>query len=102
MQVKYTPLMLLLAQSSPGPAGAFVGVFMLFWCCGIGLALGQFVAFIVALVQILSRQMPTDAKILWCCVTWFVPVIGPILWWTIGCKQNSGMQGPQVRRPPEQ
>ena len=44
--------------------------------------------FVVALVQILTRSMPTDAKLLWGAVTWFLPILGPILWWTIGSKQN--------------
>lgn len=63
-------------------------MFLSLWCFVIALGIGQFVMFIVALVQILSREMPTDAKLLWAAVSWFLPVLGPILWWTIGSKQN--------------
>jgi hypothetical protein len=73
-----------------GIAGGFVALFLSFWCFGIVLGVAQFVMFIVALVQILSRSMPNDAKLLWGAVAWFLPVLGPILWWTIGSKQNPG------------
>lgn len=88
-------LHLLAFQSNPPPAAAgFFALILSFWCFGIVLFIGQFVCFLVALIQILSRSMPTDAKILWCCVSWFVPIIGPILWWTIGSKQH-----PQAKQP---
>lgn len=87
-----------------GPAGAVVGGgFMAFffgmWCFMLVLGLSGFVLFIIALVQILSRQhMPTEAKLLWCLVSWLVPVIGPILWWCIGAKQHPAM--PTSPSPP--
>ena len=34
------------------------------------------------------ESLPTDQKLLWCLVCWFVPLIGPVLWWVIGEKQN--------------
>lgn len=74
-----------------GPQAAAGGLFALvasLWCFGLVLFVGQFVLFIIALIQILSRDMPTDAKLLWAAVSIFVPIIGPILWWTIGSKQN--------------
>lgn len=70
----------------PGLAGV-LGLIGSVWCCAIVFALAHFVILIVALVQILSRNMATDAKILWCIVVWLLPLIGPILWWTIGSKQ---------------
>lgn len=79
----------MLLQSNAAPAaGGLVAAAGLFWCCGILVVVGQFTIFIIALIQILSRTMPTDAKLLWGAVAWFVPIIGPILWWTIGSKQN--------------
>ncbi len=79
-----------------GASSALGGVFGLIfsiWCCGVVLGVGQIVVFIVALVQILSRNMPSDTKLLWCVVTFFLPLIGPILWWTIGSKQNPPNRG---------
>ena len=77
-----------LQQVPQNPAGGIFALFASVWCCAISVGIGHFVIFIVAIVQILSRSMPTDAKILWCAVCWFLPIIGPILWWTIGSKQN--------------
>jgi Na+-driven multidrug efflux pump len=85
-----------LAQQQPADAAAaFVGLATLFFCFIIALAIGQFAVFIVALAQILGREMPTEAKALWIAVCWFLPVIGPILWWTIGAKQyRKAQRGP--------
>lgn len=90
------------SSSNAAPAAGFLALFIGFWCFGIVLVISQFVLFLVALIQILSRTMPTDAKILWCCVSWFVPIIGPILWWTIGAKQHpqAHRPGPQGQHPP--
>jgi hypothetical protein len=89
----------ILAQMSGSSGGPPAGIFALvglFWCFGITLGLSSFVMFIVALVQILSRaNMPSEAKLLWCLVSWLVPLVGPILWWTIGAKQH-----PAGGRPP--
>lgn len=89
-------MLALLAQQQPADAAAaFAGLATLFFCFIIALAIGQFVVFIVALAQILGREMPTDAKALWIAVCWFLPVIGPILWWTIGAKQyGKARRGP--------
>jgi cytochrome bd-type quinol oxidase subunit 1 len=88
--------------SMVGPSAGIMGFFMMFWCFGITVGIGQIVLFITALVQILSRAgMPTEAKILWCIVSWIVPIIGPILWWTIGSKQHPvGVAGPPGPRGP--
>jgi hypothetical protein len=75
-------------QSAPGPPPGVLAFMGLIPCCAVSLGLGSVVLFIIALVQILSRSMPNDAKILWGAVAWLIPVIGPILWWTIGSKQN--------------
>ena len=56
----------------------------------------QFPMAIIALIQILKRQAPTDQKILWSALAWFIPVVGPILWWSIGSKQVG-----TPPRPPE-
>jgi hypothetical protein len=83
-----------LLQSSAADAAApaaFFGFFMILWCGMLSLGISGFVLFIIALVQILQRAMPTEAKILWGAVAWLVPVLGPILWWTIGSKQNPPM-----------
>lgn len=81
------------AGSSSSGIGDIFALIFSFWCCGVSLAVGQFVVFIVALVQILSRNMPSDTKLLWCVVTFLLPLIGPILWWTIGSKQNPPERG---------
>ncbi len=81
-------VLVLALQSSSGPGQGVFELFASVWWCGGVLAVGQFVLFVVALVQILTRSMPTDAKLLWGAVTWFLPILGPILWWTIGSKQN--------------
>ena len=82
--------MLILAQSTAGQNAAAGGVFAVFagfWCFAMALGIGQFVIFLIALIQILQRNMPATDKLLWCAISWFVPIIGPILWWTIGSKQ---------------
>lgn len=92
----------LLQASGPGgpdPAAA-AGVFALvggIWCCGIGGGIGQLVMAIIALVQVLSREpMAGTDKLLWALVSWLIPIVGPILWWTIGSKQHpkGGRGGP--------
>ncbi len=96
-------LLLLAFQNNPPPvppaAAGFFAIILSFWCFGIVLFVAQFVCFLVALIQILSRSMPTDAKILWCCVSWFVPIIGPILWWSIGSKQHPPQRQPNQQPP---
>lgn len=89
-------LQLLAQQRAADPAAAIVGLAGVFFCFIIVLIIAQFVIFIIALAQILARQMPTDAKALWIAVCWFLPLIGPILWWTIGAKQYARMSA----RPP--
>lgn len=87
-------MMHILAQTSGGPADAIAGIFLMFWCCGISMGLAHLAMFITALVQILSRiPMPTEAKILWCLVVWILPLLGPILWWSIGSKQHPNRPG---------
>jgi hypothetical protein len=89
-------MLALLAQTdaaAAAPAAGILAIFGSIWCCGISMGLGHVVMLIVALVQILQRNMPTDAKILWCAVAWVVPVVGPILWWTIGSKQHPPRAG---------
>ena len=78
-------------MNNSDPAGAIVALFSMFWCCGGFLFLGQIVLFMVAIVQILSNKvMATDKKILWLLVCWFLPLIGPILYWTVGKKDAMG------------
>lgn len=76
------------STAAPGAAGGILAIFGALWCFVIAMGVGQIVIFLVALIQILSRSMPNDAKLLWGAVAWFLPIIGPILWWTIGSKQN--------------
>ncbi len=96
--------MLTLALQHVGPqnaaaGGVFAAVASL-WCCFGAVGIGHFVIFLVAIIQILSRNIPTDAKLLWCLVCWFLPLIGPILWWTIGSKQHPGPpNGPPQMHP---
>jgi hypothetical protein len=84
----------LLLQATPhqaaggAAAGGAVAVLASFWCCAAVLGAGQFVIFLVALIQVLQRNMPGADKLLWAAVCWFLPLIGPILWWTIGAKQH--------------
>jgi hypothetical protein len=58
--------------------------------------LGQVTMAIIALIQILKREAPTDQKILWSALAWFIPIVGPILGWSIGSKQVG-----TPPRPPE-
>lgn len=83
-------------QTQNGPPTGVMAVFFSFWCFGIVLMLAQFTMALIALVQILQRRAPTDQKILWGAVSWFIPIVGPILWWTIGSKQVG-----VPARPPE-
>ena len=88
--------MLQLMQSHDGPPKALFAAFFSIWCFGILLMLGQVTMAIIALIQILKRQAPTDQKILWSALAWFIPIVGPILWWSIGSKQVG-----TPPRPPE-
>ncbi|MFO0832426.1 MAG: PLD nuclease N-terminal domain-containing protein [Phycisphaerales bacterium] len=82
-------------HSGPDPAGVFAGMFMLIPCCFIVVGLAQLVFFLVTLIQILSNHvMATDKKILWLLVCWFLPLIGCILFWTIGRKDAQGPGAP--------
>ncbi len=83
-----------------GPPAAFFGFIMMLWCCMGTLGLGQIVLFLVAIVQILSNKvMQTDKKILWLLVCWFLPLIGPILFWTVGKKDAAGPNPPPPPPP---
>lgn len=86
------PAMLeILAQgSSSSPNAAAGGILALIGglgCFAVAIGLGHTVIFLLALIQILSRAMPTDAKLLWVVLCLLLPFIGPILWWVIGSKQ---------------
>lgn len=85
-----------LMQTRDGPPTAFVAAFLSLWCFGIVMMLGQVTMAIIALIQILKRAAPTDQKILWSALAWFIPILGPILWWSIGSKQVG-----TPSRPPE-
>ncbi len=85
-----------LLQSQSGAPQGVMTFFFSIWCFGILLMLGQVTMAIIALIQILKRQAPTDQKILWSALAWFIPVVGPILWWSIGSKQVG-----TPPRPPE-
>ena len=78
-------------MNNSDPAGAILAFFSMFGCCFMFMGLGQIVLFLVAIVQILSnRVMQTEKKILWLLVCWFLPLIGPILFWTVGKKDAMG------------
>jgi hypothetical protein len=82
--------MVTLMQANPDGAAAagVMAIFGGFWCCAATAGIGQFVMAIVALVQVLSRpSMSGPDRLLWALISWFIPLIGPILWWTIGSKQ---------------
>lgn len=85
-----------LMQSSAEPLPALFAAFFSIWCCGIVMMLGQVTMAVIALIQILKRAAPTDQKILWSALAWFIPILGPILWWSIGSKQVG-----TPPRPPE-
>lgn len=70
------------------------GVMAVVWCFSMCMMLAQLVLLTTALVQVLSRPMPNDAKLLWCMLCAFVPVVGPILWWVIGTKQHPAQPPP--------
>lgn len=88
-------------QGAQGAAagGVFAAVASI-WCCGGVLGIGQLVIFIIALIQILQRNMPSNDKLLWVLVCMFLPLIGPILWWTIGSKQHPPPPPPPPGGPP--
>lgn len=102
------PTPLLLGYSSQVPAGAIVGgvfsiagIFFLIWCGGISLAVAHFVLFLTVIIRVLtSREMPTENRIIWAVVAWFLPLIGSILFWTIGVKDNRPMFSGINQTPP--
>lgn len=91
---------LLAADGASALANRFLRVFLFLWCGMALLAVVQVAVAITAMVQILQRDMPTDQKILWTALVWFVPVIGYVLWWTIEAKQST--TGPRPPRFPDQ
>ncbi|MCL2016476.1 MAG: PLD nuclease N-terminal domain-containing protein [Defluviitaleaceae bacterium] len=54
----------------------------------IPLSLIQLTLLLVAIISILRKtNAPTNEKILWLCVAFFISTIGPILYFAIGQKQ---------------
>ena len=76
------------AQGGNAAAGGVFAAIASFWCCAGVFGVGQLVVFLIALIQILQRNMPSNDKLLWVLLCLFLPLIGPILWWTIGSKQH--------------
>ncbi|MCE2924029.1 MAG: PLDc N-terminal domain-containing protein [Phycisphaeraceae bacterium] len=65
------------------------------------LAVAHFVLFITVIIRVLtSRQMPTENRIIWAVVAWFLPLIGSILFWTIGVKDNRPIFSGNNQPPP--
>jgi len=58
------------------------GIVLLFWLVPLALA-------VVALVSILRSQFPgPNDKLIWTVVAILLPIVGPILYFTIGTKQR--------------
>ena len=87
-------LMVLAFQAKQGPPAGLFAAFGVVWCMMMLVVPAQFVMALVAMVQVLKRRAPADQKILWAAVVWFVPLVGAILWWTIGTKQVGTPPGP--------
>ena len=45
-----------------------------------------FVAWVIAIIQVIQSGMPTDKKILWMLLIIFLPLLGAILWFVLGRK----------------
>jgi hypothetical protein len=75
------------------PINAFMSFFFLFWCFGIVLGVAQLVMGIMAVIQAVNSKLPTEQKLLWALLAWFVPILGPILWWTVGSKSGQDPMG---------
>lgn len=88
-------LTLLAFQGQPGPPAGLFAAFGVVWCMAMLIVPAQFVVAIIAMVQVLKREAPADQKILWAAVVWFMPILGSILWWTIGTKQVGKPPGPR-------
>lgn len=73
--------------------------FMLVWCSVIAIGLAQVVMGIIAVVQAVQSKLPTEHKLLWALLAWFVPVLGPILWWTVGSKSKPQSLPTQSQSP---
>ncbi len=60
---------------------------LLFWTL---LSLSTLVLLLIAAISLLTTKNRTDAtsKLMWIIVVIFVPLIGPILYLTVGRKQN--------------
>ncbi len=82
-------------QGQPGPPAGLFAAFGVVWCMAMLVVPVQFVMAVIAMVQVLKRNAPTDQKILWAAVVWFMPILGSILWWTIGTKQVGKPPGPR-------
>ncbi len=54
----------------------------------IGLALTIFILPLIALIDILKNNFSDNNKIIWVLVVLFFPLIGAILYYTIGTKQK--------------
>lgn len=76
------------AQGGTAAAGGVFAAIASFWCCAGVVGVGQFVIFLIALIQILQRNMSSNDKLLWVLICLFLPLVGPILWWAIGSKQH--------------
>lgn len=78
-----------MSRVADNPLAVLIVLFLLVGVAGLGL-------FIAALVSILGKHMmSSDRKAVWVLVVFVFPVLGPLLWFTIGRKgaQPQPVQG---------
>jgi hypothetical protein len=71
---------LVLSDGSGTAAGVGLGAFFIFWLI-LGIAIFAF--WLWMLIDILGSSMPTNDKILWALVIFFLPLIGSLIYFFV-------------------
>jgi hypothetical protein len=80
--------------------GGFFGIFFLLGCSVFVGSIAHLVLFITVAIKIISsREMPMVNRVVWGAVAWFVPLVGSILFWVVGAKDNRPMFGQRSDSP---
>lgn len=69
------------------------GTFSLWHVLVILIAIALFVLFVVAVVGIVKTSARVSDKALWILIAFFLPLIGPVLWFTLGKPRGGSFTG---------
>ncbi|QDT14023.1 PLD nuclease N-terminal domain-containing protein [Alienimonas californiensis] len=83
-RIDLTPEQQANAEAAAGGIMAAAGGLL---CVGLVFSLAALAAFIWVVVDVSKRpEMDTGMKVVWALVAWFVPILGPIIYYFVGRK----------------